>query len=446
MNIANLIIYLQKKMSTVTDPLDLLTLNKAVNKLKAGAVETVTYYSELPDATANVGKLFYVVSDERLYWSFLNPLGIYDWSLITKVSNNYLWSWGSAGAGQLGNGTTVNKSSPISIIGGFSNWCNVYGGFSHAIGLTDKEVLWSWGCNSFGQLGDGTTVNKSSPVSIVGGFTNWTSMSSGVQMSLGLNSSGIIWSWGQNSSGQLGDGTTVDKSSPVSVVGGFTDWCQVSGYTTVVGLRANGTAWSWGGGPTGQLGDGTTIAKSSPVSVIGGFTDWIKVEAGGKHISGLRSDGTIWAWGCNQGGQLGDGTIVNKCSPISIVGGFTDWCDISAGYEHNIALRTNGTAWAWGFNTAGRLGDGTTVSRSSPVSVVGGFTDWCDVNVGRNSNLGLRTNGTLWSWGGSNLSGNIGDGTTVSRSSPVSVVGGFADWSTANASSYTSFGIRKISF
>jgi len=207
---------------------------------------------------------------------------------------------------------------------------------------------------------------------------------------------GNTYSWGSSSGGKLGDGTTVAKSSPVSVVGGFSDWCQVSaGSDHSLGVRTNGTAWAWGCGDIGRLGDGTTVNKSSPVSVVGGFTDWFQVSAGCCHSLGVRTNGTAWAWGTSLSGQLGDGTTVSKSSPVSVVGGFTDWCQVSASpLSHSLGVRTNGTAWAWGSSSEGRLGDGTTVSKSSPVSVVGGFTDWCQVSAGLRFSLGVRTNGT----------------------------------------------------
>jgi alpha-tubulin suppressor-like RCC1 family protein len=244
----------------------------------------------------------------------------------------------------------------------------------------------------------------------------------------GLRANGTLWTWGSNNAnGRLGDGTTVTKCSPVSVIGGFTDWCCLGIYSAV---RANGTLWSWGG----SIGDGTTVAKCSPVSVVGGFTDWC---ATGSNIA-LRTNGTLWTWGYNSYGQLGDGTTVTKSSPVSVLGGFTDWCQISTnGGTNKAAIRANGTLWTWGRNNWAQLGNNSTTNRSSPVSVVGGFTDWCQVSAGGTGAAAIRTNGTLWSWG-LNTCGSLGDGTGTARSSPVSVVGGFTDWC------QVSFGSRHV--
>jgi alpha-tubulin suppressor-like RCC1 family protein len=196
----------------------------------------------------------------------------------------------------------------------------------------------------------------------------------------------------------LGDGTTTDRRSPVSVVGGFTDWVQIAtGSYHTAAVRANGSAWCWGDNFSGQLGDGTTTRRSSPVSVVGGFTNWVQISAGGasngEHTAAVRANGTAWAWGGNPTGELGDGTTTARSSPVSVVGGFTDWVQISAGGDFNgqtVAVRANGTAWGWGYNISGMLGDGTTTSRRSPVSVVGGFTDWVQISAGGEHTAAIR--------------------------------------------------------
>jgi alpha-tubulin suppressor-like RCC1 family protein len=367
------------------------------------------------------------------------------------VYNNIIWMWGR-NTGALGDDTIVSKSSPVSVVGGFTDWRQVSAGRRSTLAVRTNGTAWAWGYGQFGALGDNTTVNKSSPISIIGGFTNWCQISAGNYFGLAVQTNGTLWSWGLNDNGQLGDNTTVSRSSPVSVIGGFTDWCQVAapagGSRTVLAVRQNGTAWAWGAGTYGGLGDGTTVNKSSPVSVIGGFTDWCQVSGGYQSLA-VRQNGTAWAWGCNGQGRLGDNTVVNKSSPVSVVGGFTDWCQVSAGVNQSLAIRTNGSAWAWGQNCFGGLGDNTTVSRSSPVSVIGGFTDWCQVSGAYQSSFGLRTNGTIFSWGKNTAAGGsgvLGDNTVINRSSPVSIAGGFTDWaclSFPQSGSYTGAAIRS---
>jgi alpha-tubulin suppressor-like RCC1 family protein len=138
------------------------------------------------------------------------------------------------------------------------------------------------------------------------------------------------------------------------------------------------------------LGDGTTSNRSSPVSVIGGFTDWISAIGGGYHSVALRANGTLWAWGRNSEGQLGDNTTSSRSSPVSVVGGYTDWVSVSAGNKHVIGLRANGTLWSWGNGSLGQLGTNNITNQTSPVSVVGGFTDWTYVSLGQYNSFGLR--------------------------------------------------------
>ena len=355
-----------------------------------------------------------------------------------------VWTWGDNSQGRLGDNssTTVSKSSPVSVVGGFTNWCQVSAGRCHTAAVRTNGTIWTWGDNSQGRLGDNTTVAKCSPVSVVGGFTDWCQISAGFTQTAAIRTTGTLWTWGCNNQGQLGDNTIVSKSSPVSVVGGFTDWCQVStAREFTVALRTNGTIWTWGYNSFGRLGDNTTVAKSSPVSVVGGFTDWSQISAVQFHTVALRTNGTIWTWGSGGEGRLGDNSGANKSSPVSVVGGFTDWCGVSAGGAHTAAVRTNGTLWSWGCNNCGQLGHNNTVSRSSPVSVVGGFTDWCQVSAGYQHTAAVRTNGTLWVWGDAGQ-GRLGDNTVGNKSSPVSISGGFTNWCQVSASSNHTAALR----
>jgi alpha-tubulin suppressor-like RCC1 family protein len=175
-------------------------------------------------------------------------------------------------------------------------------------------------------------------------------------------------------------------------LGGFSDWTQVSaGWFHTLGVRSNGLAWSWGRNNSGQLADYTTVYRSSPVSLIGGITDWVQVAAGGYHSLGLRANGTARSWGNNSEGRLGDGTMTNRSNTVAVAGGFTNWVQLTAGFTTSMGIRSNGTAWAWGSNPYGRLGIGDTNYRVSPTSIVGGFTDWVQISAGNSHAAGLRT-------------------------------------------------------
>ena len=428
------------KVSGTLTPLEELQLASVVKDFDQGFTKCVANCAALPAAANNKGR-----------WIFLQDVCSYRWSDGTAWSNdfssaqqNIAFAWGLNTLSALGDGTTVARSSPVSTVGDVLYWSDVSAGGCHSLGIDTNGSAWGWGDGSAGKLGDYTGADRVIPRKVAGGFTDWCQVSAGRDHSLGVRRNGTVWGWGSNSSGGLGDLSVTARCSPVLIRGGFTDWCQVSaGDSFSLGVRSNGTAWGWGQGSTGRLGDNTVTNRSSPVSVVGGFTDWCQVSAGCTHSLGVRTNGTAWAWGSNGCGRLGDNTTDAKSSPVSVVGGFTDWCQVSAGCDHSLGVRTNGTAWAWGTATNGRLGNNDTVSTSSPVSVVGGFTDWCQVSAGLGHSLGVRQNGTAWAWGcGSN--GRLGDGTTTIKSSPVSVVGGFTNWRQVSAGLAFSLAIRSV--
>lgn len=439
-NIVNIIEIIANKISSSTTEEETLSLLKIIEKLQLNKVKVVANYFDMLDGNENIGDVYYVESETAFYYS------IYDKRILLIEGSPLIYTWGLGTSGQLGDGGSSTRSSPAPIVGGFTDWVQLSAGGNHIMGIRGNGTAWGWGVNAYGRLGDGTTVSRSSPVSVVGGFTDWVQISTGFQTSLihclALRANGTAWAWGSNNSGKLGDNTITDKSSPVSVIGGFTDWIQLSGGGLhSLGLRSNGTAWGWGGNAFGQLGDGTSVSKTSPVSVVGGFTDWTQLSTFSIHSLGIRSNGTAWSWGYNTSGLLGDGTNISRSSPVSVVGGFTDWLQVSAGATHSLGVRSNGTAWAWGSNSNGRLGDGTITGTSSPVSVIGGFTDWIQISAGTNHSLGVRANGTAWAWG-YNGYGRLGDGTTTQRSSPVSIAGGFTDWFEVSAGGTVGAGIR----
>jgi alpha-tubulin suppressor-like RCC1 family protein len=441
MNITNLQILLQEAIDNSTSTVDWLLLSKAVQALRVGQIRSVTTYADLPSAASNEGLLVWVTADERLYWSTASA-----WFSIVSDNRGLPLSWGSNTYGRLGDNTTTIRSSPVSVVGGLSDWCTVSAGGCHSLALRGNGTVWSWGCNVDGSLGNNTTTSRLSPVSVVGGFTNWCQASAGCAHTVAVRSSGSAWAWGNNIFGRLGDNTQTNRSSPVSVVGGFSDWCQASaGWVHSAAVRTNGTVWAWGANTCGRLGDNTTTARTSPVSVIGGFTDWSTVSAGFNHNLAIRTQGTIWSWGTNEAGRLGDNTTTDRSSPVSVVGGLVNWCQASAGISHSAALTTNGSVWAWGCNGTGVLGHNTTTDSSSPVSVVGGITNWCCISTGRFLSSAVRSSGSAWAWGLNNC-GALGDNTSTNRSSPVSIVGGFSDWCSISAGHYHMLGLRQTNF
>lgn len=266
-----------------------------------------------------------------------------------RTSGN-LWCWGATfGA------SGVTTPQPV---GTDANWASVTVGFAHNCGVRTTGLAWCRGSNGFGQLGTGDTVTALSPVQVSDQST-WVSLSAGNSHTCGVRSDGTAWCWGQDSFGSLGSGGSADSLVPQQV-GTDSDWTSVfAGSFHTCGLRSNGTAWCWGNNPVGQLGIGTNVFSLSPQQV-GTNSDWVSLSAGGSHTCGVRSNGTAWCWGLNSFGQLGTGSATpgTALTPQQ-VGTDSDWISVSAGGSHTCALRADTTAWCWGFNASGQLGDGT---------------------------------------------------------------------------------------
>ena len=275
---------------------------------------------------------------------------------------------GSNAYGQLGDGTVTQRPSPVQV-GGLANVVTVVAGSMYSVALRVDGTVWAWGHNAYGQLGDGTLTQRPSPVQ-VGGLANVVAVAAGYYHSIALRADGTVWAWGHNAYGQLGDGTLTQRPSPVQVGGLANVVAVVAGQYHSVAVRADGTVWAWGYNGSGQLGDGTVTDRLSPVHVVG-LTRVVAVGSGANHSVAVRADGTVWAWGSNGLGQLGDGTVTQRPSPVQ-VGGLANVVTAGgAGVAHSVALRADGTVWSWGYNAYGQLGDGSTLMRVHPVRVLG---------------------------------------------------------------------------
>jgi len=262
-----------------------------------------------------------------------------------------LWGWGRNLDGNLGDNTVVSKSSPVQTVTFGTNWSQVSCGLNHTASIKTDGTLWMWGRNVNGQLGDNTTVNKSSPIQTILLGTNWSKIASNGYYTAAIKTDGTLWTWGKNNNGQLGDNTITHRSSPIQTVAGGTNWTQVScGYNFTAATKTDGTLWAWGLNGYGQLGDNTIANKSSPVQTIAGGTNWSKISSNGYYTAAIKKDGTLWMWGRNFFGNLGDNTIANKSSPIQTIAGGTNWSFAACGYHHTIAIYEN-TANQLGVNT-----------------------------------------------------------------------------------------------
>jgi alpha-tubulin suppressor-like RCC1 family protein len=353
--------------------------------------------------------------------------------ITTSMKAPAVWTWGINTSGQLGTGSNTSVTSPGTVVGVGQNWLQVSAGQNHSAAIRTDGTLWTWGNSSKGNLGNGSTANTSSPNTVAGGGTTWSSVSAGNQITAAIKTDGTLWTCGYNVQGQLGNGSTANTSSFATTAGGGTTWSQVSVYGTafsgmLAAIKSDGTLWTCGYGTGGGLGNGSTANISSPATVAGGGTTWKQVACGyNAFTAAVKTDGTLWTCGYNTFGQLGNNSTANTSSFATVAGGGTTWSQVSCGGNFIAAVKTDGTLWSWGAGATGALGNGSTAGTSSPGTVAGGGTTWKQVSTGQLGGAAVKTDGTLWTWG-RGTSGLLGNGSTASTSSPGTTTLGGTNW------------------
>jgi alpha-tubulin suppressor-like RCC1 family protein len=323
-------------------------------------------------------------------------------------------TFGSNFFGLLGNGTTLDSNYPI-VLSTPTSLVSVSARSGHVLALTSEGKVWAWGTNPYGELGDGTQTNRSIPI-LVQGITEVVQVSAGEGYSLALKADGTVWAWGWNKSGQLGDGTFVDRHTP-TLVPGLTNVVQVLGCRECsYALKADGTVWAWGRNTSwGKFGNGTEDGISA-TPVPSSITDVVQIAIGYHHCVALKTDGTVWAWGNNNYGQFGKGTVGASTAPVFT--NFQNAIRISAGGDSTFVLKADGSVWAAGDNQYGQIGKGNTSAKETVWSQVSGLTSVVELGSSHWTGYAIKAGGGLWCWG-NNTGGQFGNGTRVNSSVPV---------------------------
>ena len=331
--------------------------------------------------------------------------------------------WGENSRGELGDGMWADTRVPVDVRQLTSGVAAISAGGSHTCALTAAGGAKCWGDGRDGALGDSGILTSKLPVDVTGLTGGVAAISAGDAHTCALTTSGGAKCWGDNSEGQLGNGTTTSSSTPVDVTGLTSGVAAISaGEVDTCALTTAGGVKCWGYNRYGQLGDGTTTSRSTPVDVVGLTAGVSAISTVGLHTCALTDTGGAKCWGHNDSGELGDGTTTDSVIPVDVTGLSSGVSAISDGYDHTCALVTAGDLMCWGNNDLGQLGDGTTHSSATPVTISRTKGKLASVSAGYGHTCGVTVSGLVRCWGGNN-SGQLGVGTTANSLLPADVFG-----------------------
>lgn len=333
---------------------------------------------------------------------------------LVICSNGTVQAWGENSNGQLGDSTTVPSLTPVTVYN-LSGVKAVAAGMFHSLALRTDSTVWSWGSNTSGQLGNATNTFSDVPVQ-VSSLNGIVAIACGIMQSYALKADGTVYAWGYNMNGELGNNTTTDTNLPVQVPGVNNVVAIAAGNNHFIVLLNDGTVWTCGNNNFGELGNATPVTYSASLVQVINLDSVVQITGGSNHSLALRADGTLWSWGYNYAGQLGDGTLLDSSFPVQV--NLNDVSFISGGGNFSLALKEDSTVWSWGDNIYSQLGNGSAVQYSiSPVQVTG-LSGVREINSALAFSMALKSDGTVRTWG-YNASGQLGNGNYVNSNIPV---------------------------
>jgi alpha-tubulin suppressor-like RCC1 family protein len=380
--------------------------------------------------------------------------GNINFSSITAAANNtssqdtmcglsvggIAYCWGYNANNQIGDRTTTTRQVPVAVVWvNVNTTTNVAPGGRTSCAIRNGGIAYCWGDNSYGQLGNGSTLNSSVPTMVLGNYT-WASISSGTDSydglatTCGVTTSGAGYCWGSNGNGQGGDGTATNHLVPTLVSGGYT-WASITvGFFDACGITTSGAGYCWGANVDGEDGNNTTTQNNSPVAINGGYT-WAQLSLGDGSTCGVTTSYVGYCWGTDNTGQLGINSSADAKSVPTLVNGGRSWAQVSTGVYDSCGVTTAGAGFCWGYNNAGEVGNNLTAEVNVPTSVNGSYT-WSQIWEGSKNTCGLTTAGVAYCWG-INTTYEVGDGSVTTRKIPTLVSGGLTFQSVAVGDDYT---------
>ena len=301
-----------------------------------------------------------------------------------------LWTWGIGTSAQLGNNNNTSRGTPVTTFAGGTDWKSVAAGTNSMAAIKTDGSLWTWGENGLGQLGTNNLDTRSTPVTTFIGGNDWKQVSVGYRFVGAIKTDGSLWTWGANFGTNLGINASAfsHRSTPVTTFAGGNTWKQVScGQYHMAAIKTDGSLWIWGLNDNGNSVLGINqgnVSIGTPVTTFAGGNTWKSVACGLNHTAAIKTDGSLWVWGLGTSGQLGNFADTTRSTPVTTFAGGTNWKQVFVGNAFTTAIKTDGSLWTWGFNSNGALGNNNNTNRNTPVTTFIGGNDWKQVGGGRN--------------------------------------------------------------